>query len=246
MTEDRLSRRMETVRSIPLFTDIAERDLAAIIADFRLREYSRDELIFRQGDETTEIYVVLRGKVRIFKISPGGEETTIAIFGANDVIGEMAALDNQARSATGKALTATALLAMTQERFVYHAQTVPKLGFALARLLSLKLRWTAAYAESIAQYDAGGRLLHVILLQNERYGQVIEPGRRYVLDLGLTQSDLASMVGARREWVNRLLRDWTKRGLLEFDRGAITILDLARVVEERDSRIEANLGEEEW
>ena len=110
MTEDRLSRRMETVRSIPLFTDIAERDLAAIIADFRLREYSRDELIFRQGDETTEIYVVLRGKVRIFKISPGGEETTIAIFGANDVIGEMAALDNQARSATGKSIKRGAIV----------------------------------------------------------------------------------------------------------------------------------------
>lgn len=246
MTEERLARRIDTVRSVPIFAELTERDLAALVEDFRLREYGRDELIFRQGDETTEIYVVLRGKVRIYKVSPGGEETTIAIFGPNDVIGEMAALDGLERSATGKALSGAALLAMTQERFVHHAQTIPGLSFALARLLSQKLRWTAAYAESIAQYDAAGRLLHLILINNERYGRAVEPGKRYVLDLDLTQSDLASMVGARREWVNRLLRDWTKRGLLEFDRGAITILDLPRVIQERDSRIEANLGAEEW
>lgn len=246
MTEDRLARRIETLREVPLFAQLSQEDLAAMVEDLRLREYSRDELIFRQGDETTEIYVVLQGRVRIFKMSPGGEETTIAIFGSHDVIGEMAALDNQPRSATGKAMTSAALLAMTQERFVHHAQTVPGLGLALARLLSLKLRWTAAYAESIAQYDAAGRLLHLILVHNERYGRMIEPGKQYVLDLGLTQSDFASMVGARREWVNRLLRDWKKRGLLEFDRGAITILDLPRVIAERDSRIEANLGGVEW
>ncbi len=64
--------------------------------------------------------------------------------------------------------------------------------------------------------------------------------RGSVVNLGLNQTDLASMIGARREWVNRILSDWRKRGLLEFDNGVITILDLQRVVEERDSRLEAN------
>ena len=51
------------------------------------------------------------------------------------------------------------------------------------------------------------------------------------------------MVGARREWVNRILSEWRRRGLLEFDNGLITILDLPRVRAERDSRIEANSSE---
>jgi CRP/FNR family transcriptional regulator len=85
-------------------------------------------------------------------------------------------------------------------------------------------------------------LLHNIT----RYGREVEPGKRYVLDLALNQSDLASMVGARREWVNRLLSDWRKRGLIEFDSGVITILDLARVEGERDSRIEANHQHADW
>lgn len=246
MTDERLERRIALLRDIPLFAELPGTDLALLANDFHLREYGSNELIFRQGDETAEVYVVLRGKVRIYRTSPAGDETTIAIFAGGDVIGEMAALDGQSRSATGKAMNRTALLVMTQDRFVNHVQTMPRMGYALARLLSLKLRWTAGYAESIAQYDAAGRLLHMILANNERYGQEIDPDKRYVLDLGLTQSDLASMVGARREWVNRLLRDWKKRGLLEFDRGAITILDLPRVIAERDSRIEANLGDVEW
>jgi len=114
------------------------------------------------------------------------------------------------------------------------------------RLLSGKVRWTAAYAESIAQFDAAGRLLHIVLLNNELFGRELEAGKRYVVDLGLNQTDLASMIGARREWVNRILSDWKRRGLLEFDNGEITILDLPRVVAERDSRIEANRSDTGW
>jgi CRP-like cAMP-binding protein len=109
----------------------------------------------------------------------------------------------------------------------------------MSRLLASKLRWTAAYAETIAQYDAAGRLLHILLLYNEQFGEELEPGKRYMLDLSLSQTDLASLVGARREWVNRLLREWQKQGLLEYQAGKIMILDLPKVQRERDRRIEA-------
>jgi CRP-like cAMP-binding protein len=140
-------------------------------------------------------------------------------------------------------MTSVSLLAMSQERFLYTLQNVPRFGLAIARLLAHKLRWTAAFAESIAQFDAAGRLLHIVLLHNDQYGEALEGGVRYQVNIGLNQSDLASMVGARREWVNRILSEWRRRGLLEFDNGVITILDLPRVRAERDSRIEANQGE---
>jgi CRP-like cAMP-binding protein len=108
------------------------------------------------------------------------------------------------------------------------------------------LRWTAAYAEAIAQFDAAGRLLHILLLYNKQFGREVEAGKRYVLDLSMNQADLASLVGARREWINRILQDWRRRGLLEHEDGKITLLDLPAVVRERDSRIEAHFGEGEW
>jgi CRP/FNR family transcriptional regulator len=228
---------------MPVFADLAERDLASLAEDMRSKEYAKDETIFRQGDESREVYFVRKGKVRIYKISPSGNETTIAIFTTNDVIGELAAIDQDPRSASAKAMTAVSLLAMSQERFLYTLQTLPRFGMGMARLLAHKLRWTAAFAESIAQFDAAGRLLHIILQHNDQYGEVLEPGKRYQVNIGLNQSDLASMVGARREWINRILSEWRRRGLLEFDNGVITILDLPRVRAERDSRIEANQGE---
>lgn len=245
MQDSALTRRIALVREIPLFASLRQSDLERLVPDLRLREYHRDEVIFRQGDESREIYIVLKGKVRIFKISPSGNETSIDIFSTHDVVGELAAIDNRPRSASAKAIGSVSLLVMSQERFLYHLETVSGLAFNLARLLAQKLRWTASFAESVAQFDAAGRLLHILLYYNERYGEEIGPNQ-YRVDLSLNQTDLASMVGARREWVNRLLSEWRRRGLLEYERGVITILDIDRVIAERDSRIEANTAGADW
>ncbi len=243
-TQDQeLARRIALLRTMPVFADLPERDLVVLVDDLRAKEYAKDDMIFRQGDESREVYFVRKGKVRIYKISPSGNETTIAIFTTNDVIGELAALDHEPRSASAKAMTAVSLLALSQEHFVHTLQTVPRFGMNTARMLAHKLRWTSNFAESIAQFDAAGRLLHIILLHNAQYGEAVEADKCYQVNIGLNQSDLASMVGARREWVNRILSEWRRRGLLEFDNGVITILDLPRVRAERDSRIEANQGD---
>jgi CRP/FNR family transcriptional regulator, cyclic AMP receptor protein len=246
MQDESTARRLGILKQVSLFSGLTEKALAEMASDLRVREYERDDVIFRQGEDSREVYIVLSGKVRVFKISPGGSETSIDIFSTYDIIREMAAIDFQPRSATVQAITPATLLVMAQERFLHHLRTNALLSFNLARQISLRLRWTASFAESVAQFDAAGRLLHIILLYTERYGKPIEAGRSYILELGLSQSDLASMVGARREWVNRILAEWRKRGLLEFDRGVITLLDLPRVVEERDSRTEANVNSSAW
>ena len=239
---DTLPRRIAVLRNIPLFSDLSDQDLARLVNDWRLKKYDKDEIIFRQGDDSHEMYVVLEGKVRIFRTTPAGDETSISIFSDNDLIGEFAAIDDQPRSATAKAIMPSVLLTMTRDRFLYHVQSIPNLAIALIKILADKLRWTTIYAETIAQYDAAGRLLHILLLYNDQFGKEIEPGKKYELDLALNQTDLASLVGARREWINRLLRDWQKRGLIEYNAGKIILLDLPRITAERDGRIEANQG----
>jgi CRP/FNR family cyclic AMP-dependent transcriptional regulator len=246
--EDALSRRISFLRQVPLFADLSEKDLAALVNDFRIREYAEDEIIFRQGDNSRDLYVVVEGKVRIFKISPSGNETSIQIFSTYDIIGEFAAIDSQPRSATARAIVRCALLEMTQDKLLQRMREMSDLAMGMSKLLVSKVRWTAAYAEAVAQYDAAGRLLHILLLYNEQFGEEKEAGKRYELDLSLNQTDLASLVGARREWTNRILRKWRERGLIEYEAGKIIILDLPRVKAERDSRIEANRAEieTEW
>ncbi|NJN93267.1 MAG: Crp/Fnr family transcriptional regulator [Anaerolineales bacterium] len=227
------------LRQIPLFSALSQKDFATLLADFRLREYRPNEIIFHQSDNSDELYIVVQGKIRVFRISPAGCETSIQIFSTSDIVGEFAAIDNQPRSATAKTIGYCQLLEMRGDKFMQYMRTMPDLAVEMTRLVISKVRWTATYAETIAQFNAAGRLLHILLLYNEQFGQEIEPGKRYIIDLAMNQADLASLIGARREWVNRLLQDWHKRGLVSFESGRITILDLPRAVEERDSRIEA-------
>lgn len=244
-----VAKRIQFLQSIPLFAQLSEEELITLLDDLHPRQYGRDEIIFRHGDESRELYIVFSGKVRIFTVSPAGDETSIYIFSTGDVIGELAAMDGEPRNATAKAINNVTLLAMAHERFDYYLHTMPKLALGLAHLLRDKLRWTAAYAESIAQFDAAGRLLHILLFYTERYGQrkqTTDGRAHYVLDLSLNQTDLASLVGARREWINRILNDWRKRGLIEYSSGTLEILDLERVRAERDSRIEANHADSGW
>ena len=246
ISEEILSKRSDFLQVVPLFAELSDEDLKILARHFHSRKYKRKEIIFHQGDDSRVLYVVMKGKVRIFSISPAGNETSIRIFSTHDLIGEFAAIDGEERSTTAQAVEDCILLEMEQVKFLKFFREMPELAMGLVKQLVEKLRWTTAYAETIAQYDTAGRLLHILLHYNEVLGKEIEPGKRYELDLSVNQADLASVVGARREWVNRILRDWSKRGLIEYEHGKITILDLPAVEEERDRRIELYRDDEEW
>lgn len=240
---DTLATVVAFLRTVPLFTQLSDTELDIIAADFSPFEYSKGDTIFWQGDLSTELYLLRRGKVRIYKISPGGRETSINIFSAGDIIGEFAAIDRQSRSATARAATNCLLWKMDADVFEQRLREWPNLALALSLLLVRKLRWTAEFAETVAQYDAAGRLLHILLLYNKQFGEVLEAGKRYKLELGLNQDDLASLVGARREWINRLLQIWQRQGWMEYKAGKIIIHDLSRMQQERDRRLDGDLGD---
>jgi CRP/FNR family cyclic AMP-dependent transcriptional regulator len=229
------------LRTIPLFSSLDDRALSVLAADFSPIEYAKDDILFWQGDNGVDLYLLYQGKVRIYKISPSGRETSINIFSTGNIFGEFAAIDRQPRSATALALTRCLLWRMDGNAFEKHLRAFPDLALALNRELVGKLRWTAEFAETVAQYDAAGRLLHILLLYNEQFGETLEEGKRYRLELGLNQDDLASMVGARREWVNRLLQTWQRQGLMEYKAGKIVIHDLFKMKQERDRRLDGDL-----
>ena len=242
---DTLAAIITFLRTVPLFARLNDAELGELAADFSPFEYSKNDTLFWHGDSSTELYLLRRGKVRIYKISSGGRETSINIFSTGDIIGEFAAIDRQPRSATAQAITHCLVWRMDADVFVQRLRTLPDLALELNRLLVQKLRWTAEFAETVAQYDAAGRLLHILLLYNEQFGEALETGKRYKLELGLNQDDLASLVGARREWVNRLLQTWHRQGWMEYKAGKIIIHDLSRMQRERDRRLEGDFMDQQ-
>ena len=240
-----LADKLAFLKQVPLCAHMADQELIAFSQDLRLREYAKGQIVFEQGDLGHTLSIILTGKIRVFRLTPSGLETTLTILGTGDLVGEFAVIDQQPRSASARSVGKSSLLQMNADTFFRHIRELPNLALGLMRVLVAKTRWTAAYAETIARYDAAGRLLHILLLFNEKFGEE-KPDQTYILDLGLNQTDLASLVGVRREWVHRILQYWSKKKLVEFEGGKLVILDLARAKQERDSRLEANLDQTNW
>ena len=241
-----MERRMEFLREIDLFAGLAEDNLKILAESLISRKYRKMEIIFHQGDDSQTLYLIVKGKVRIYSINQGGDETSYRIFTDRDVIGEFAAIDGKPRSTTAKAVEECTLIELERSKFMEFLQQMPELSMGLIKHLVNKLRWTTDFAETIARYDAKGRLLHIILQYKDLFGEEIEPGKIYEYKLYMNQEDLASMIGARREWVNRILRQWRKDGLLEARHGKIRILNLPAVEKERNSRMDMYSGDDAW
>jgi len=222
------------LKRVLLFAQLPDDLVNRMAQDFRQFTYPRGNIIFHQGEVGRALYIIASGKVRIFKTTPDGRETTTNIFTTGDIFGEFAIFDQLPRSASAKTLTKCDLLQISDVDFMRHFCTRSELAVATAQLLAGKARWTAMIAEALAQYDTTSRLVRILLLYVEQFGEK-QTESKYVLEWGLTQSDLASLLGVRREWLNQILTQWRKRKLLTFEEGTLTVLNLPRLLAETKS-----------
>lgn len=245
MDKSVLDRRISFLKNVAPFKSLSVESLEKFAGRFQIRTYRHRDLIIREGETTGELYVISTGKVRILTMNPSGDESCLRVLSSRDIFGELSACDGAPRSASVQALGPCTLLVMPQNAFLDFLRSMPDFSMAFIHFLLEKLRWTTLYSHTIAQYDTAGRLLHMLLHYKDMMGKEIVSGKVYEVDLSLNQADLASMVGAKREWVNRLLQQWRKQGILIYDRGKITLLDLPAVVAERDRRM-AMHAEPSW
>lgn len=215
----------------PLFAKLRDVELDEIVRNARLFSYPRGNIIFHQNEIGRTMYVIVTGKVRIYKTAADGGETTTNIFTNGDVFGEFSIFDQLPRSASAKTLTQCELIQFADVDFMRYLHGMPILVDETLRLLTQKVRWTATIAEALAQYDATSRLVHILRLYIEQFGELSKNGE-YTFAWGLTQSDLASLLGVRREWLNQILMQWHKRKLLTFADQTITVHDLSRLMAE--------------
>lgn len=219
---------IDFLKTVLPFSRLKVDDLIKISFDLREKKYPPKTLLFHQADSSTELYIVKRGKVRVYKEALSHTEITIVVFGPGDVIGEYSIIDNQPRSTAAKTVGQATLWQINRERFLYHLHTIPALGVGMCDLLVSKARWCATYADTIAQYDGASRFLRLMMQYNEQWGQDGPNGER-IIDFGMTQVDLASLAGISRTTLNRKLNDWHKRGILRYHRRKIILYNTAAI-----------------
>ena len=233
------------LKSVTPFSNLEESEISEIADHFRVRKYKNRDVILYQGDTTNDVCVIQTGRVAVVTVSESGEESCLRLLGPGDIVGELSAYDGEPRSASVQAVSACTVLVMSGTDFNQILKSIPGLALSIIQFLSEKLRWTTHFLHTLAQYDTAGRLLHLLLYYKEQFGREIAENMIYEVELSLSQTDLAAMVGARREWVNRLLQKWRQKGIITYSRGVITILDLPELIVERDRCVDMLLKPEQ-
>src|SRR3990172_4256946 len=158
--------------------------------------------------------------------SRGGGGPLAPPGGGGEVLGDLALLDGRPRSASAEAVEDTIAHTIDRETFKQVLATTPGLAAALIELLSARLRHVTDYAESLAFMDVHARVARALLELGDRYGV---KANGIEIDMDLTQAELATMVGATRERVNRALAVFRSQGLVELRGRKIVIRDAERL-----------------
>lgn len=215
------------IMNIPLFHTLNPGDRKRLAASIRLQSIKKGEVLFRKGSEGTTLYIIAKGKIKIVLPSTQGNEVVLALFSDGDFFGEMALLDGMPRSADAKAIEDSELYLLNQSDFVAFLQNNSGAIQAILRSLSLRLRRTDDLLQDTCFLNVSGRFAKKLVELAEEYGDAMEEGIKF--DLSLTQTDLAKMVGASRERINKELRTLREKGLVSIDGNSIRIHNLARL-----------------
>ena len=210
----------------PLFSSLSVDQIERLTCRARGQRYRRNSIIFNEGDPGPALYMIVKGRVKMSQSSPDGKERTLALLSPGDVFGEMALLDEQARSADAVVVEDAELLIVPRKEFLDFIMAQPQAAMSLLVVLSQRLRHTNLLVHDAAFFDVRGRLAR-ILLDLARNGEKDAGGA--LVCPRLTQSELASMVGVTRESVNKWLRHYERNGLIARRRGRLVILDPGRL-----------------
>jgi CRP-like cAMP-binding protein len=179
------------------------------------------ETLFRQGDPSTHVVFLLSGWVKVSLSSSNGHEALLAIRGAGDVLGDLAALDAKPRSATVRTLTPLRVSTLSADRFVRCLHERPQIAIALLAHNGDRLRRSDTRRMEQGAYRSPERLAVHLLRLASQYGTATDEG--VVIEMRLSQQELADAIGASREAVARALHVLRERGVLLTRRRRIVI-----------------------
>jgi CRP/FNR family cyclic AMP-dependent transcriptional regulator len=208
-------------KQVPLFADLADEDIRELMAVARRRTFRSGEVIFHRDDPGQVLYIIKEGKVKISLFSPDGQEISLVVFGKGDYFGEFAILDGLPRSADATALERIECYTLQRSDFHNALLKNPKIAIQVLEGLSKRLRTADAMIEDIIFLDVYGRVAKKLLELADAHGKKVNDG--ILIDVRLTQQELASMVGASRESVNKVLGYFSDKKYISTDKHKITI-----------------------
>ena len=215
---------VQALRKVPFFSSLSEDNADKLAKELQVRHYSPGHIIFHHGDPGGLLYIIIKGKVKISHYTPDGQEALLAILGTNDFFGELALLDDAPRSATVEAIEQTDALTLHRDAFIGYIQDNPDFALHVLSTMAKHIRRLNLQISDIFFLDLPGRLARMLLQLADQHGRQQGDGS-ILIDINLTQTDLAEMVGATRVSINKALGRFRREKWVKVQGRRFTILD---------------------
>ncbi|MBK6885675.1 MAG: Crp/Fnr family transcriptional regulator [Tetrasphaera sp.] len=218
---------LDVLRRSPLFAGLNEQATQDLLTAMTPLRMERGDELFHEGDPGDRLYVITEGKVKLGRTSSDGRENLLAILGPGEMFGELSLFDPGPRTATATAVAETQLVGLTNDQLHAYLSRHPNVALTLLAALARRLRRTNENVADLVFTDVPGRVAKALLELSGRFGRPVEEGILVAHDL--TQEELAQLVGASRETVNKALADFATRGWIKLEARAVLLLDLDRL-----------------
>jgi CRP/FNR family cyclic AMP-dependent transcriptional regulator len=209
------------LKQVAIFADLAQEDIQDLMVVAKRRAFRAGEVIFHRDDPGQVLYLIKEGKVKICLISPDGQEIALAVLGVGEYFGEFALYDGLPRSTDAIAIEKVECYTLQRSDFQNAIMKNPKIAIQLLEGLTKRLRNTDNMVEDLIFLDVYGRVAKKLLELSETHGLKVENG--VLIDVRLTQQELASMVGASRESVNKVMGYFTDKNYISTDKHRVTL-----------------------
>jgi len=209
----------ELLRSVSYFSGLDEATLKALARVAVRRRYDAGQMIFVEGEPCASLFIVESGRVKIFKLSPGGREQILHIFGAGEGFNDVAVLDGGPNPASVMALEPTSVLVIDRPSMVDLLERYPALSRAVIENLASRARHLVSLVEDLSLRTVVGRLAKLLL---EQATEEVDLER---VPRGLTHAQMAGRLGTVREVITRSLHKLEDEGIIKIERHRIVILD---------------------
>ena len=211
--------RTMALKAVPFFTQLNDKELDVVRAVATEKHYAKNAVVLTEGEMGDSLFMIQSGKVKVFIGDEEGREIILKILSPGAFFGEMSMIDKQARSASVTTLEASTFLVLAHAAFEKCVDQVPRIATLVMQCLAQRVREADRKIGTLALMDVYGRVASTLLeLAVHKDGKLIVGEK-------LSQQDLANMVGASREMVNRILKDLTDRGFISIESKAITIIN---------------------
>lgn len=220
-------REEQLLRSSPLFGGMDGASARSLITMMKRLELAKGDVIFNEGDDGHALYVIVKGKVKMARTARDGRENLLGLLGVGDMLGELSVFDPGPRLSRAHAVEESVVYELPKEVLDVWLDDHLEMSRHLMRALAQRIRRISNTMADLVFSDVPGRVAKAILDLGHRFGRM-ERGHVTVRH-GLTQEELAQLVGASRETVNKALADFASRGWIDVHIGSVEVFEPERL-----------------